>query len=124
MVKYRFKGLKMTDCIFCQIASGEIPANVLYEDDAVVAFADINPQAPEHILIIPRIHIENAASFGPDDTKLFGRMIAAANKLADERGFAADGYRLVFNIGRHGGQAVDHLHLHLLGGRQLGWPPG
>lgn len=114
----------MTECIFCRIASGETPANVLYEDDAVVAFADINPQAPEHILVIPRTHVENAASLGPNDAGLFGRMIAAANKLAEDRGFATDGYRFVFNIGRHGGQAVDHLHLHVLAGRQLGWPPG
>jgi histidine triad (HIT) family protein len=114
----------MSDCIFCKIASGETPANILYEDDAVVAFADINPQSPEHILVIPRKHVENVAALGPDDAELVGRMVAAANKLAEDRGVAADGYRLVFNVGRHGGQAIDHLHLHLLGGRQLGWPPG
>jgi histidine triad (HIT) family protein len=114
----------MTDCIFCQIASGETPANILYEDETVVAFADINPQAPEHLLVIPRKHVENVAALARDDVGLVGCMVAAANILAEDRGFATDGYRLVFNVGRHGGQAVDHLHLHVLAGRRMEWPPG
>lgn len=112
------------DCIFCRIAKGEIPARKLHEDDAVLAFADVNPQAPSHILIIPRRHIPAIADISEADAALVGKLFLTANRLAREEGIADQGYRLVINNGRDAGQAVDHLHLHLLGGRKMSWPPG
>ncbi|AII59141.1 MAG: HIT domain protein [Dehalococcoides mccartyi] len=107
-------------CIFCQIVKGEIPAQIVYKDEDLVAFKDINPQSPVHILIIPRRHIANLTELDEADTELAGKMILLAGKLAREMDIAESGYRLVINSGREGGQVVNHLHLHLLGGRQLG----
>lgn len=108
------------DCIFCRIARGEIKSNVIYQDEQAVAFPDINPKAPVHILIIPRKHIDCVADLTEDEEQLMGHLVAVANKLARENGVAASGFRLVINCGPEGGQIVPHLHIHLLGGRQLG----
>ncbi|MDD5127656.1 MAG: histidine triad nucleotide-binding protein [Dehalococcoidales bacterium] len=107
------------DCVFCKIATGEIPGKILYQDDKVVAFPDIHPAAPTHILIIPRQHIPSLARLSDNDTALVGHMVKIANKLAKEGGIAESGYRVVINCGKEGGQVVPHLHLHLLGGRKL-----
>ena len=114
----------MPDCLFCKIAAGEIPSEFVYEDDKLVAFPDINPQAPHHILIIPRRHIETVLDLTDDDAGLIGSMILAAGKIARELGLSQRGYRLVFNCKQDGGQEVYHIHLHLLGGRRMTWPPG
>ena len=114
----------MSDCLFCRIAAKEIPAKIVYEDDDVVAFRDINPQAPIHILIIPRKHISGNLDIADADAGLVGRLFIAANRLAKEEGVDAAGFRTVFNCGADAGQAVFHLHLHLLGGRKMNWPPG
>jgi histidine triad (HIT) family protein len=106
--------------IFCQIAGGQVPANKVYEDKEVMAFADINPQAPVHILIIPKKHYTTLNDVGDKEERLLGRMVLAAQKLAKEHGVAFSGYRVVINCGTQGGQVVPHLHLHLLGGRALG----
>lgn len=111
-------------CLFCKIAQGEIPANVVYEDDQIKAFRDIAPQAPTHILIIPKEHIETINDIGSQHQALFGKIILTAKQLAAQEGLSDRGYRLVFNVNNDGGQAVYHIHLHLLGGRQLTWPPG
>jgi len=108
------------DCIFCRIAKGEIQSNLIYQDETAVAFPDINPKAPVHLLIIPRKHIESVADLAGDEEKLMGHLILVANKLAQEQGVSDTGYRLVINCGSHGGQMVAHLHIHLLGGRQMG----
>lgn len=110
--------------IFARILRGEIPADIVYEDEHVVAFRDINPQAPVHVLIIPRKPIVSVADAGPEDAALLGRLMLAGAQVASDLGIAQDGYRLVTNIGRDGGQSVFHLHLHLLGGRSMTWPPG
>lgn len=112
------------DCLFCGIASGEVPSERAHEDDLVVAFHDIAPRAPTHILLIPRRHIASAAELTEVDAPLLGRLFAVAAELARANGIAEDGYRLVTNVGRYGGQSVAHLHLHLLGGRPMSWPPG
>lgn len=112
------------DCLFCDIAAGKLATDFLYDDDRVVAFQDIEPQAPEHILIIPRKHIATINDADSNDTELLGHMIQVAKKLAGERGIADDGYRLVFNCNKQGGQLIYHIHLHLLGGRAMQWPPG
>ncbi len=114
----------MSDCLFCKIAAGEIPSEFVYEDDELVAFLDINHQAPHHILIIPRRHIETVLDLTDDDAGLIGRMILAAGKIARELGLSERGYRLLFNCKQDGGQEVYHIHLHLLGGRRMTWPPG
>ncbi|HHV43684.1 MAG TPA: histidine triad nucleotide-binding protein [Firmicutes bacterium] len=114
----------MSDCLFCKIAAGQISSDIVYSDEQVVAFKDINPQAPVHLLIIPRKHIPNVNSIEEDDRTLIGHIHHIAAKLAKEQGFADDGYRIVVNCGEQGGQTVMHLHFHLLGGRSLGWPPG
>ena len=114
----------MTDCIFCKIAAGDIPADKVYEDDDVVAFRDLNPQAPTHILVIPRRHIATLNDLQAEDAELVGKMYLAAKKVAVEDGIAEAGYRTVFNCNKAGGQEVYHLHLHVLGGRQMRWPPG
>jgi len=108
------------DCIFCRIANGEIKSNLVYQDETAVAFPDINPKAPVHLLIIPRKHIESVADLAEDEAKLMGQLVLIANKLAQEQCISDTGYRLVINCGPHGGQMVAHLHIHLLGGRQMG----
>lgn len=111
--------------IFSKIINKEIPADIVFESDIILAFKDINPQAPVHILIIPKIEIPKVIDLnGKEHAALLGEMIDAANKLAKDMGIAEDGFRLVFNCGDNGGQEVHHLHLHLLGGRQMKWPPG
>ena len=111
-----------TDCLFCKIVHGDIPSKKAYEDDSVFAFHDINPQAPTHILIIPKHHI--ATLNDVDNTLLLGKLMRTAQQLAIEHGVADDGYRVVMNCNPKGGQEVYHIHLHLLGGRQMHWPPG
>jgi histidine triad (HIT) family protein len=113
-----------SDCIFCRIAAGDIPADLVHEDDQVLAFRDIAPQAPLHALVIPRKHIPSVASVDDEDQGLMGRLVTVARDVAAAEGVASTGYRLVINAGSDGGQAVDHLHLHVLGGRGMGWPPG
>ena len=106
-------------CIFCQIVSKKIPSDILYQDEGVLAFRDINPQAPVHLLIIPKIHIASLVELTEQEIPLMGRMVSVASKLAEREGISESGYRLVINCGEEGGQLVLHLHLHLLGGRQL-----
>ena len=112
----------MDNCVFCSIIKGEIPSEKLYEDDKVIAFNDLNAQAPEHFLVIPKEHI--ATPNDALDEALLGRLNIVASSIAKERGFAEKGYRLVMNCNSHGCQSVFHIHLHCLGGRQLKWPPG
>jgi len=114
----------MADCLFCKIAGGEIPAKLVLKDDQVIAFRDINPQAPVHVLVIPRRHIGSLNELGPDDAALMGHLHLVANQVARAEQIAEGGWRAVFNTGKHGGQTVHHLHLHVLGGRPLLWPPG
>jgi histidine triad (HIT) family protein len=114
----------MEDCLFCKIIAGEIPSKKVYEDDMVYAFYDIDPQAPEHVLIIPKKHFQSILEIGENDFQYLNAMVRAAQKIAREKGVAEDGFRLVFNTGENGGQTVPHLHMHLLGGRFLEWPPG
>lgn len=111
-------------CLFCRIVSGEIPASKVYEDDDVVAFDDINPQAPMHVLIVPREHIATLQDLTPAQDALVGAMVRRAAALAAARGYGASGFRTVFNCNADAGQTVFHLHLHVLGGRSMGWPPG
>jgi histidine triad (HIT) family protein len=114
----------MADCIFCRIASGEIASNIIYKDEEIVAFRDLNPQAPTHVLLIPRKHISSLDDLSADDDAIVGRLVRKASQLAGTEGIAAEGYRLVANCGANAGQSVDHVHFHLLGGRRLAWPPG
>ena len=114
----------MTDCLFCKIVNREIPASIVYEDERVLAFNDINPQAPTHVLIVPKRHIASLNELGAEDDQLVGEMVRRAAAIAKERGIAAGGYRTVFNTNRDAGQTVFHIHLHLLGGRSMAWPPG
>lgn len=114
----------MEDCLFCRIASGEIPSRRVWEDDHLVAFEDINPQAPVHLLVIPRQHIRTLDDLRPEHDRLVGQMHRAAAELARQRGIAAAGYRVVLNCNEQAGQSVWHVHLHLLGGRPMRWPPG
>jgi histidine triad (HIT) family protein len=107
------------DCIFCQIVAGKIPSEIIYQDEELIAFRDINPQAPTHLLIIPRKHIPSLTQLSEAELPLMGRMVTAANKLAQEEGIAETGYRLVVNYGEWGGQVVPHLHMHLIGGKKL-----
>ena len=111
------------DCLFCKIAAGKIPARIVHQDDDVVAFLDINPQAPTHILLIPRRHVAQTLDLTANDGPVLGRIVEVANQIARERGLE-DGFRLVVNNGPGAGQTVYHLHVHLLGGRALSWPPG
>ena len=110
----------MSNCIFCKIVRKEIPSEIIYESDEVMAFKDIEPKAPIHILIVPKKHIETVDHLDPKDEKLVGALIYTAQKIARKLNIAENGYRLVFNVKKHGGQIVDHIHLHLLGGQQLG----
>ena len=114
----------MTDCLFCKLLAGQIPAAIVYEDERVVAFRDINPQAPTHVLVIPRRHIATLNDLGPDDDGLVGELVRRAAAIAREEGHAERGYRVVFNCNADAGQTVFHIHLHLVGGRKLSWPPG
>jgi histidine triad (HIT) family protein len=114
----------MSECLFCEIIAHRVPATVVAEDDQVVAIRDVNPQAPTHVLILPREHIASAADLTPAQDPLWGRMLHVAQKIAIDEGIAESGYRLVTNVGHAGGQTVAHLHIHLLGGRQMSWPPG
>ena len=114
----------MSQCLFCRIAAGEIPANILYSDEDVLAFRDINPQAPLHALVIPRKHIATINDLQADDAALVGKLFLAAKQVAKEAGYAEDGYRVVMNCGADAGQTVFHIHLHVLAGRRLTWPPG
>jgi len=114
----------MTDCIFCKIAAGEIPATKLLETDDVVVFRDLNPQAPTHLLAIPRKHIATINDLDAADAALVGKLYLAAKQVAVAEGVADSGYRTVMNCGEGAGQTVFHIHLHILGGRPLGWPPG
>ena len=114
----------MTDCLFCKIANREIPAALVHEDDQLIAFRDINPQAPVHVLIVPRRHIATLDELDAGDDAVVGAMVRLAAAIARAEGFAAAGYRTVFNCNADGGQTVFHIHLHLLGGRPLTWPPG
>ena len=114
----------MPDCLFCKIATGDIPASIVYRDEHLIAFKDINPQAPLHVLVIPRRHIASLNDLGAEDDGLVGEMIRCAAALAREHGVADRGYRTVFNCNAEAGQTVFHIHLHVLGGRGLTWPPG
>lgn len=111
-------------CIFCRIAAGSIPAKIAYEDDAVFAFHDIDPRAPVHVLVIPRQHVASINDLAATHGELVGKLALTAKRLAHELGVSESGYRLVMNCGPDAGQSVDHIHLHLLGGRPLKWPPG
>jgi histidine triad (HIT) family protein len=111
------------DCLFCKIAAGTIPVTRLYEDQQVLAFPDINPQAPVHVLVIPKQHVTSIAHTTKVDEAMLGHLLAAAAEVAKLQALG-DGYRLVINTGQDGGQTVEHLHVHLLGGRHMGWPPG
>lgn len=114
----------MTDCLFCRIISGEIPAQLLYSDPEVVAFPDIDPQAPVHFLVVPRRHIENYAGSTTEDDSLLGRLARVSADVARQEGIADGGFRTVVNNGPNARQSVPHLHMHVLGGREMGWPPG
>ena len=114
----------MEDCLFCKIVAGELGTEFVYEDDRVVAFKDVNPQAPVHLLIVPRKHISTLTDLKDEDYELVGHIYKVANKLAEDNNIAEDGFRLVSNCGEQGGQTVFHIHFHLLGGRALQWPPG
>ena len=114
----------MSDCIFCKIAAGEIPADTLYDDGEVLIFRDINPEAPVHLLVIPRRHIATLNDLSEVDAALIGRLYLASQQVATELGVAESGYRTVINCNRDAGQIVFHVHMHLLAGRELGWPPG
>lgn len=111
-------------CLFCKIVAGEIPASKVFEDDRLFAFNDINPQAPMHVLVVPKAHIATVNDLGADHELLVGSMIRRAAAIAAERGFDGSGYRTVFNCNAQAGQTVFHLHLHVLGGRVMAWPPG
>lgn len=114
----------MSDCIFCKIAAGEIPAELVFQDDVCVAFKDINPAAPVHAIIIPRVHIPTLNDLTPEQESIVGHVLAVAPVIAGELGVASSGYRVVANCNADGGQVVFHVHFHLLGGRKLAWPPG
>lgn len=114
----------MADCLFCKIIAGQIPGAIVHEDDRLVAFKDINPQAPTHVLIVPRRHIASLNDLSASDDALVGEMVRAAAAIAKQNGHAEGGYRTVFNCNADAGQTVFHIHLHLLGGRRMSWPPG
>ena len=114
----------MEDCLFCKIAAGKIPSNKLYEDDTLLAFYDIDPQAPVHFLVIPKEHIASAAALTEENAALLGHIYAVIAQLCRDLGVAEAGYRVVTNVGQDGGQSVKHLHFHVLAGSSLAWPPG
>jgi histidine triad (HIT) family protein len=111
-------------CLFCRIIAREIPASIVYEDDRMIAFNDVNPQAPTHVLIVPKRHIETLNALEPGDDQLVGELARRAAAIATERGISEKGYRAIFNTNREAGQTVFHIHMHLIGGRPMGWPPG
>lgn len=114
----------MSDCIFCRIVERTIPSKIVFEDDLVVAFEDVNPQAPVHVLVVPRRHVASIAELQAADAGLLGHLMIAGAAIAKQKGIAESGYRAVVNTGKNGGQTVFHLHLHVLGGRPMHWPPG
>jgi histidine triad (HIT) family protein len=114
----------MTDCLFCKIIQGDIPGDIVYQDDDVLAFNDVNPQAPTHILIIPKKHIATTNDAQAEDAAVLGKLMLTASRIAADMGFADDGYRMVTNCNELAGQTVFHIHLHLLAGRAMHWPPG
>lgn len=114
----------MSDCLFCKINKGEIPAEILYQDDDVTVFRDVNPQAPVHFLVIPKKHISTLNDLQPDDGMLIGKMLLTAKNVAADLGISESGYRTTMNCNSGAGQTVYHIHLHVLGGRQMNWPPG
>lgn len=114
----------METCLFCKIAQHEIPSKIVFENDEVTAFEDINPQAPTHILIVPRRHVETLNELTEQDALMLGKMVHTAIEIAKDRKISSSGYRLVWNTNRGAGQSVFHIHLHLLGGRAMAWPPG
>ena len=114
----------MTDCLFCKIANGEIPTDKVFEDDKVLAFNDIDPQAPVHFLVIPKEHIKSAAEINSKNSGIISHIFEVIAKIAAEKGIDEKGFRVVTNCGEHGGQTVGHLHFHVLAGRNIGWPPG
>ena len=114
----------MTDCIFCKIAQAEVKARIIYSDEDVVAFHDTNPQAPTHILVIPRKHIPSITDCTPEDLPIVTRVLEVCAKLAEHESIRGSGYRLVLNAGKDAGQVINHIHFHVLGGRKMAWPPG
>ncbi|MDA8213974.1 MAG: histidine triad nucleotide-binding protein [Nitrospiraceae bacterium] len=114
----------MSDCIFCKIIDKKIPARIVYEDEHALAFEDVNPQAPVHTLVIPRKHIPTLLDIKEEDNNLIGHLVKVANKIANDKGIAERGFRIVTNCNPESGQTVYHIHLHILGGRQMHWPPG
>ncbi len=116
--------MSASDCLFCKILAGDVPAELVYESNEAIAFRDINPQASSHVLIIPRQHIETINDLGPGDAALVGNLFLVAQQIAKDEGIAENGYRVVMNCNSDAGQTVFHLHLHMLGGRRLNWPPG
>ena len=114
----------MSSCLFCGIIEGKVKGNIVHQDGSIVAFKDVNPKAPVHILIVPRKHIASLLELEPEDRELIGEVFTVASKLARDNGIAKDGFRVVANCGPNAGQSVLHIHFHLLGGRSLGWPPG
>ena len=114
----------MSDCLFCKIRDGDIQGDIVFEDDNVLAFNDVNPQAPVHVLIIPKIHISTVNDIEAGDEAIMGKLFSAAKVIASQQGISDDGYRLVVNCNEKAGQTVFHIHMHLLGGRNMNWPPG
>lgn len=114
----------MSDCLFCKILDGEIPCDKVFENDHVIAFRDVNPQAPTHVLVIPRKHISTINDLTSDDKNIVGEMMLAAQEVAKQEGIEESGYRLIMNCNEGAGQTVFHIHLHILGGRRMNWPPG
>jgi len=114
----------MSTCLFCKIINRDIPGSIVYEDDRVLAFNDINPQAPTHVLVVPKRHIASLNELQPGDDQILGELVRRAAAIAKERGISAGGFRTVFNTNSDAGQTVFHIHLHLLGGRSMSWPPG
>jgi histidine triad (HIT) family protein len=114
----------MADCLFCKIVNREIPASIVYEDERILAFNDINPQAPTHVLVVPKAHIATLNDVSPQDDQIVGELVRRAAAIAKTRGISTGGFRTVFNTNREAGQTVFHIHLHLLGGRAMEWPPG
>ncbi len=114
----------MSDCLFCKIIDRKVPASIVYEDDRVIAFNDINPQGPTHVLVVPKRHITSLNELTPGDDAVIGEVVRRAVAIAKDRGVSVGGFRTVFNTNKDGGQTVFHIHLHLIGGRSLSWPPG
>ena len=112
------------DCIFCKIAAGDNPAEIIFQDDRCLAIQDLNPQAPKHVLIIPREHMDSLNDASRNDEALLGYLLRIGARIANQLGIAEEGFRLVINTGQNGGQSVEHLHVHIIGGRKMSWPPG